>query len=271
VALVALVSAKGSPGTTTTALVAAALWPRDAVLVDADPAGGDVALRLPRADGRPVDPDRGLLSLLPLARRDLPPAVLHQHTQRLAGGVPLLAGLSGPEQAAAVTPLWGALGRSFAGLEDADVLVDAGRTAATSAHLPLLQQCDAVVCVLRADVPGYVHARDRLAALAPHLVRPSGRPVRTGVVVVAPERAARDVEGVRTMVERDLPAVEVLGHLAWDPEGAAVFAGAPRSRPERTLLVRSARPVVAELAAWVAPEVEPSAPGGEPAAQVGAA
>ena len=39
-AIVALVSASGSPGVTTTALGLALLWPRPVMLVEADPTGG---------------------------------------------------------------------------------------------------------------------------------------------------------------------------------------------------------------------------------------
>ena len=45
-ALIALFSAKGSPGVSTTAMLTAALWPRPSILVDADPMGGDIALRM---------------------------------------------------------------------------------------------------------------------------------------------------------------------------------------------------------------------------------
>ena len=107
--LVTFFGAKGSPGVTTTALLAAALWPRPAVLVDADPDGGDVALRLPRADGAPLDRSLGLLTLLPLARRELAAHVVREHSQTVLGGVEVVAGLAGPEQANAVGPLWGSL------------------------------------------------------------------------------------------------------------------------------------------------------------------
>ena len=45
--LVALVSAKGSPGVTTTALALAGTWPenRRVLLAELDPAGGDLAPR----------------------------------------------------------------------------------------------------------------------------------------------------------------------------------------------------------------------------------
>jgi hypothetical protein len=253
VGLISFVSAKGSPGTTTTALLSAALWPRDVVLVDADPFGGDVALRIPRADGRPVDLQRGLLSLLPLARRELSGHVLHEHTQTLLGGIPLIAGLSGVEQATAVGPLWDTLARAFASLPGADVLLDCGRCDSTSVHLPLLQYSDVVVFVLRPDVSGFVHTRERLAALSPVLMGPTGRKPHVGVAIVAPERRQRDVEASRLMVERDLPGVAFFGHIAYDPDGARMFAGDPVSRPQRTLLVRSGTPVVAAFAAVVPP------------------
>ena len=47
----------------------------------------------------------------------------------------------------------------------ADVVADCGRVHAASVHLPLLASSDVVVAVLRPDVPGVVHTRDRLAAL----------------------------------------------------------------------------------------------------------
>ena len=251
--LISFVSAKGAPGTTTTALLAAALWPRDVVLVDADPYGGDVALRIPRADGRPVDLQRGLLSLLPLARRELSGQVLHEHAQTLLGGIPLIAGLSGVEQATAVGPLWDTLARTFASLPGADVLVDCGRCDSSSVHLPLLQHSDVVVFVLRPDVSGFVHTRDRLTGLSPVMIGPAGHQPQVGIVVVAAERQQRDVDAARLMLERDLPGVSFFGHVAYDPDGARMFAGVPVSRPQRTLLVRSGQPVVTVLAGTMAP------------------
>jgi MinD-like ATPase involved in chromosome partitioning or flagellar assembly len=251
--LISFVSAKGSPGTTTTALLAAALWPRDVVLVDADSHGGDIALRIPRADGRPVDLQRGLLSLLPLARRELSGHVLHEHTQTLLGGIPLIAGISGVEQATAVGPLWDTLALAFASLPGADVLLDCGRCDSTSVHLPLLQYSDVVVFVLRPDVSGFVHTRERMAALSPVLIGPNGHKPHVGVAVVAPERRQRDVDASRLMVERDLPGVTFFGHIAYDSDGARMFAGEPVSRPQRTLLVRSGTPVVAAFAGAVPP------------------
>ena len=43
---IALCGDKGSPGVTTTALVLASAWAGQAIAVEADPAGGDLAIRL---------------------------------------------------------------------------------------------------------------------------------------------------------------------------------------------------------------------------------
>ena len=43
-AVIALTSASGSPGVTTTAVALAFLWPRPVVLVEADPTGGSAIL-----------------------------------------------------------------------------------------------------------------------------------------------------------------------------------------------------------------------------------
>ncbi len=261
-------SAKGSPGTTTTALLCAALWPRPALLVDADTDGGDVALRLRREDGEPVDRDRGLLSLLSLARRELSPSVLVQHAQVLRGGTELISGLAGPDQAGAAQLLWDNLGRAFAGATDHDVLLDCGRVSSMSTHLPLLQRADLIVCVLRPTVSGVIHTRDRLTDLQPVLGLGQLVGPRVGVVVVGGSRSNRDVSGASSLLRRDLPGVEMLGVLPDDGEGASVLSGVELPRPERTLLVRSAHPLVATLAALVCAPVDPASMTGAGAARL---
>ena len=245
--VVAFLSAKGSPGTTTTALLAAALWPSPVLLVDADTEGGDVALRLRREDGAPVDRSRGLLSLLPLARREMQPATIPEHAQVLRGGLEAVAGLSGPGQAGAAGHLWSNLADAFGRAADRDVLVDCGRVSPQSVHLPLLQRADLVVCVLRPTVSGVVHTRERLAALEPALVAPDGSRPQVGLVLVADRATSRDADGAAGVMERDVPGVRVLGRLAHDPQGASVFEGFEIPRPERTLLVRSGHALVDEL------------------------
>ena len=262
--VVAFLHAKGAPGTTTTALLAAALWPGPVLLVDADADGGDVALRLRRRDGAPVDRTRGLLSLLPLARRELQAETVPEHAQELSGGIEAVAGLSGPGQAGAAGHLWSNLADAFGRTVDRDVLVDCGRVSPQSSHLPLLQRADLVVCVLRPTVSGVVHTRERLAALQSSLVGPDGHRPRVGLVIVSDRPAGRDADGAAGVIERDLPGVEVLGRLPHDVKGAAVFEGFETSRPERTLLVRSGRELVAALVEALRHETRHAAPGQDP-------
>ena len=221
-ALLTVTAAKGAPGATTTATLLAALWPRSCVLVDADPTGGDLALRLPAADGRPLDRERGLLSLLPSARRGLVPGMVLQHTQEALGGQLVLAGLAGPEQALAVSPLWPSLATGFAALPEHDVVVDAGAVHGRSAHLALVERSAAVLWVYRPTAWSVVHTRQRLEALAEHVAE---APLRVGIVCVADARQAGDAEAAAATLTGDWRWVTDYGTIAADPKGVVMFEG----------------------------------------------
>jgi MinD-like ATPase involved in chromosome partitioning or flagellar assembly len=61
--VLALASAKGAPGVTTAAVALGAVWPRRVLLVEGDPAGGDLAARFH------LPPEPNLVSLGMVARR----------------------------------------------------------------------------------------------------------------------------------------------------------------------------------------------------------
>lgn len=246
---IAIWSAKGAPGTTTTAMLIASLWHRPTVLADCDPAGGDVALRLPDPDGHALQVDRGILSLLPLARRPIAPATLLDHAQPVLGGGLVLAGLGGPEQAAAAGAVWPTLANAFAGLDSHDVVVDAGRLDTRSAVLPVVNTSDLAICVLDASLPGVFAARARLRTLLPELARHEHGGPRGGFVVHAAQR--RDADNAASALVEEFSQLSYFGHLPDDPAGARIFAGEPVSRPERTLLVRAGSELVGQLAAQV--------------------
>jgi hypothetical protein len=252
VALVSFLSAKGSPGVTTTALLSAALWPHPAVLLDADPAGGDVAARVPAADGGVLDPDRGLLPLLTSARRGLTGVQVLEQTQAVAGGTRVVRGLAGPEQSLAAGQGWSALATAVTDLRHGEVptdaLVDAGRVGAEAVHLDLLRAADAVALVVRADTASVLHARERLRVLGGALRRPDGLLPRCGVVVVGDLRRRDAAEAAAVLTDVG-DWVEDFGRLPLDAAGARVFDGARTTRPERTALVRAGRAVVAALSA----------------------
>lgn len=243
--VIAFCSAKGAPGATTTAMLVSSLWPRPAVLADCDPAGGDIALRLPAPDGRPLDLSRGMLSLLPLARRSLEPSALAEHTQHVLGGGEVIAGLAGPEQAAAAGPVWGALADLFAALPGRDVVLDLGRLDSRSAVLPLAMAADVLVCVTQASLAGVYATRSRLRTLLPEIAGREGRALEVGLVVRGPD--AREAQSAGGVIQGEFPDVRFFGQVAEDATGARMFDGQHVSRPERTLLVRSGADLVATL------------------------
>jgi len=266
VSLICVVCAKGAPGTTTTAMLLAALWPRDSVLVDADPMGGDIGLRLPSASGAPLRTDGGLLRLLPAARRGLTADVVLGHCQEAQGGQSVITGLEGPEQASAVSGLWDELGQAFAALPDRDVIADAGQAHTSASTLPLLRRATAVVFVVQPTLTGVVHTRQRVAALLPELAGPDGHTPLLGFVVVETSKTrAADSETTAAEIEGALESLRFFGTVAHDRASVRMFEGSPQRHPERSLLARSGAAVVSALTEILPVEqtpVDPTPAGG---------
>lgn len=275
-ALIALAADKGAPGVTTAAVALGAVWPRPVLVAECDQAGGDLVYRLPAApqngdgdgDGGMLNPARGLLSLAATARRGLRPDQIAEHCQRLVGGLDVLVGITNAEQAQAMTWLWGPLGRAFAGLAPVDVIADCGRLGAGTPLTDLLREADMVVLLTRATLEQVAHLRERVGALTEELR--GGPPI--GVLVLADPR---DFRGSVAEVDRIIagargrgqapdpapgpvqgpppPGVTVLGGLALDPKGADLLSGQWGGRLDRSLLIRSAREVAADLVGRLAP------------------
>ena len=129
-ALIAVAADKGAPGVTTACIALAAVWPRQVLLAECDPAGGDLACWLPAAGGGQLDPGRGLLSLAVAARRGLRPGQVLEHTQKISGGLDVLAGVVTAEQGTGLELLWGPVGAALAQLPGLDVIADCGRITA---------------------------------------------------------------------------------------------------------------------------------------------
>jgi len=239
--LVTVASAKGSPGATTTARVLASLWPSDVVLVDADPAGGDLSLWMRAPDGSPLDPERGLLTLAVEARRT-PNAALATHVQATDGGLPVLCGVQAPEQVSGMGPVWPAIGHVLSSASGA-VVADVGRLGPDSAALPLVEASDVLLLVARPSVESYSHLRERLRWLARHNPGPRGMPA-VGIVVVADPRESRAVRDLQQLLAHGAFTAPVLGAVALDPKAADVVAGRVERGIERSLLVRSVRQLV---------------------------
>jgi hypothetical protein len=212
---------------------------------------------MPGHDGGRLDPDRGLVSLAAGGRHGLEPHQVYDHVQALAGGLDVLAGVSTPEQAEAMSVIWNRLGPCLDALVGTDVVADVGRVGPTSASLvsafPVLLASRLVVMVCRPDLSSVVHMRERLGMLTPILRPRAVDGVPLCVVVVAPPNQRRAVEGVHEVIKREHPEVVVAGQLAYDPKGAAFFNGEPSGRVDRSPLVRSGRLLAGRLAGAIAP------------------
>ncbi|MDH2423949.1 hypothetical protein [Sphaerisporangium sp. TRM90804] len=253
-ALIALAADKGAPGVTTAATALGAVWPRQVLLAECDPSGGDLVYRLPGVDGGVLNPGRGLLSLGAMARRGLRPEQVHEHTQKLIGGLDVLTGLTHGEQAAGLTWLWGPLGRALSALPHADVLADCGRLGAHPQMNDLLAEAELTLLLTRPSLDHVAHLRERLALTGGQV----------GVVVIAAPRSYRaSIDEVRRIVTASTKEVSFVAGLAYDPKGAELLRGQWGGRLDRSLLIRTARELAGRLAARVAPG-RTSPPAGAP-------
>jgi hypothetical protein len=281
-ALIALAADKGSPGVTTAAVALSAVWPRRVLLAETDPAGGDLVYRSAAAHGGPLNPNTGMLSIAATARRGLVPDQLWDHVQPLSGGLEVLVGLGIAEQAAGLAGLWPTLGRAFAQLADspnapADVIADCGRISGDTPAVELFPHASLVLLISRTEPEAIARVRDRAATLAAKLHGgPRGAAGLAtpfiGVVLVAdPGDSAKLAHQVNDMLVAAQTGARVVGTIADDPAGAAQLAGRRRGRLDKSLLIRSARKVSADLyqqygAAWSVPA---EGPHGQPAAGAG--
>lgn len=237
--VLALASAKGSPGATTAALLLAASWPapRRALLVEADPAGGDVAAWFQ------LTADPGLVSLIAAGRHSLDAASVPEHAQPLPGARPvdaLLAPASSEQSTAALSAARGRLGPALAAVGP-DVLLDCGRLDAGSPSTDLAVEADLLVWVVRPTLGDVHHLANRIPT-----VRRTG-PTAVLLVGDSPYGAADVADAV------GLPAV---GVLARDDRAAAALRGEAGTRHlERSGLFRSARAVAESLSALVPAQV----------------
>ncbi|MDY7106812.1 MAG: hypothetical protein S0880_37025 [Actinomycetota bacterium] len=242
--LVCLVSAKGSPGVTTTALGLAAAATLDTahrkLLLEADPSGGSLAVRFHL--GR----QPGLVTLAAAGRHGLARDDLWRHAQELPGGLPVVVAPERPDRATSVLEASGArLGRWLAERPDVTTVADCGRLASTGAGLA--GEADLVVMVAR-SVAEQIHPG---AALLDQLAA-AHRPAAWLLIGTTPH-SADEVERVT--------GHPVLRALPDDPRAAAALsAGDISTRLARRPLLREIATLATDIAAVVGPTatVEPA-------------
>ncbi|SDG04225.1 hypothetical protein SAMN05660662_0110 [Blastococcus aurantiacus] len=235
--LIALCSAKGAPGVTTSGLALALTWPRPVVLAELDPAGGDVLAGY----GRGELSAGGLADLVLAARRgglarELDAQLLHLDAE---GHTRLLPGLADPAGARHVD--WDRLATLLTTMDGGtvDVLADCGRLRAEYFPSPVAHRAAAVVLVTGSTLRAVRAATHALTELRER----DGGPGMQATLVVGPgepygEREISDALGV-----------PVVGSLPRDGKAAAVLSdGAPAGRLfAQSALLRAARTVGARL------------------------
>lgn len=246
--LVAICSAKGAPGVTSTALTLAASWPRQAALIEADPAGGDLVYRCRAASGAPLLPAPNLVTLAAAVRGGIPGShVLAEHVQRLACGVELVQGVTAPAQGRGLSSLWPTLAQACTS-SDVDVIADLGRLDRAGEALPVAEAADIVLQVAATSLESVMRLReglrDLVGALNSHRIA-TVVPIIVGVDTHADrDRAQLD----ELLITAGIP-VEPSLHLPYDPKALTrLETGEPAGgRLGRTLLIRAARNVTETL------------------------
>lgn len=157
-AVIALTSASGSPGVTTTALSLALAWPRPVLLVEADPTGGAGILAGYFRGG--VEYETGLLDLA-LSAYDVADELPRVARAIKDTQVSYVAGTRTHAQAAALRDRWSDLAIALADLEETgqDAIVDAGRLGLVGSPAPLLAAADLSLLLVRSDLPALAAAR----------------------------------------------------------------------------------------------------------------
>ena len=238
--LYAVCAAKGSPGVSTATVALGLTWSTPAVVADLDPAGGDLSLRYRDMEGRPLDPDIGLMSLAAAVRRGAETTDVGAHLQSAAGGLPILVGVSRPEQVTALGTSWQHVAQSLATMPGRDVLADCGRILPGSATMPILTRANAILILTRPTMEELFHLRERLRALTDSLRLRDLDSVPVGVAVLAGDRDRNSVPDVQQVIAAaGLPAT-VVGAFTIEPRSAEVLRQGLDLNPRKSMLLRSA-------------------------------
>ncbi len=240
-AVISLLSAKGSPGVTTCVVALTLAWAsarpgRSAVAVDADPIGGDTAAGILAGM---VEPRAGILALATSRgvspREALDSASVHL---RADGSARLVPGVPDSARAAALSLAWDVVAGERAGLhrDGCDVIVDAGRVGVAGPTWPWLVDSDLALLVVRPTLPSVVAAHRFAAAWPLRQV-----PLQLLVVDSASPYSPAEVT--------EAAGIPLLGVIPWDADRARVhFEGLPASRGfERSEYARGVRRAAADI------------------------
>lgn len=247
-ALVALASIKGAPGVTTAALALGAVWPdaRPVVVVEVDPAGGDVTAR------RGLQLEPSIVTLAAAVRRAPGgQARLLDHCHELAGGLHVLAGSSAPTEMRSAGELVSDALPTLARDGGVDVIADCGRLESAGPSSPsgsghvgatsgssvrrLLARADMVIVTTHAELADLSHVEAWL---------PTIRSITENLALLLVGQLRWRAEEIQAEL-----GVPVYGHLPHDPVGAEIVGGrARKGSVARLPLMRAATSVVERIA-----------------------
>lgn len=250
--IIAVGGDKGAPGATTLAATLAVVWPGDRVLLEADPRGADLPLRLHHAAGGPIRERPSIAALAVDARPGNPAVSWERYVQPTTVGVGLIPGelsIRTMANLAAHLPAIAAAGAAWPGV----VIADVGAMLPGNPSLALARAAAVTLVTTRATLEGLSRLVERVEALCDV----AGDPNRTGpplaVVVVA---EAGDMRSARGRAARLLAAagspVPVVGCVPVDRKGvAALYAATSNKNLARSPLLRAGRELVdALLQGW---------------------
>lgn len=246
--LIAVCSLKSSPGATTLAVALGARWPGPEVpvVVEADPAGGDLLTRFR------LSPDLTLVTLAASSRNrgNARPDQVAHHAQFLPDGLRVVPSPVEAEQARAALRLL-TIGpssplRRAGDRADTAVIVDCGRVESDSPTLSIIRSADAMLLVARPR-------DDELARIALKLQAAQQWSRRPCFVLVGRGHRA-------SFVSHEL-RVPVMAHIPHDLKGAEALCGqgGARNGPSKSMLGRAASKLAFSLQASLntSPDIGP--------------
>ncbi|WP_067504547.1 hypothetical protein [Actinoplanes sp. TFC3] len=223
--LVAVTYVKGRPGATTTALGLAAVAPAQTrpVVLECDPAGGDLMRRLDLA----ATPSLVDLAAAARGATTAEAAIVAGRQTAMLGGelVPVVVAPAGGAQTRAALPELTGTGRPVLTTPERLVIADCGRLAPGSVVWPLLRLADVVLVMARARPDELAHLREALGELVDLGTDRLAVLLAAGGLYPVADVAEVLTKHVVEDLARDPGSVSVLGPLPEDRKTAAVLGG----------------------------------------------
>lgn len=252
--IVTVCADKGSPGASWTATALTMVWPGERVLLEADPSGGDAALRLRTPEGRllPKQPTLRGLSVDARAAGSLPSFDAYTHQTSL--GVPVIpASDMSTHDFGLIARQWPAVAAAAHGWRGT-VIADLGRLQEATASGPVAAASTVVLLIARTTAESLYHLRERASALTARLGQGINGQSPLAVAIICPAREHKTaLTNLRALLDADVATanVPVAGWIAEDPKGLELMkAGEFNKKLFASELLRSAGDVVQTLVSW---------------------